>query len=181
MNYSHRLAIGILALGLTFGSGVSLADGDTPGSLHVSKEGHFQVRSPKKLTKETTDQATNVGLVRVTSEVAELNRDLTLSVVFSDYPATFEKLNADTVIDGVRDGLKGIDGRIISESPVKLGPNGPNGREIRIEAGPNFVRARAWLIGHRLYLVMATGKRAKQRDPEIDEFFQSFEILPKTK
>lgn len=93
------------------------------------------------------------------------------SVTVADYPAAFAEVPADVLLDGVRDGLKGKDGKV-REEPLR----GPYpGRAVRIEAGSNTLRTRLVLVGTRLFQVTVTGKTSKFPEKLSEEFYASFE------
>jgi len=85
-------------------------------------------------------------------------------------------VKSKTVLDGVRDGMKGKDGVVEEDKEVTLNGTIP-GREIRIKAGKRVVRARIYLTGTRLYQVMVTGERQPADGKSADEFLRSFELL----
>lgn len=94
------------------------------------------------------------------------------SVTVADYPAAFAEVPADTLLDGVRDGLKGKDGKVRAEERMR----GPYpGRAVRIEAGSNTVRTRLVLVGTRLFQVTVTGKTSKFPEKLSEEFYASFQ------
>ena len=94
------------------------------------------------------------------------------SITVAEYPPAFAEVPAATLLDGVRDGLKGKDGKVTAEKPLK----GPHpGRAVRIEAGRNTVRSRLVLVGTRLYQVTVAGSTRSFPDELSEEFFASFE------
>ena len=94
------------------------------------------------------------------------------SVTVADYPAAFAEVPAATLLDGVRDGLKGKDGRIVNEEPM----TGPHpGRAVRIEAGQNTIRTRLVLVGTRLFQVTVVGKTRSFPEKLSLDFYAGFE------
>lgn len=94
------------------------------------------------------------------------------SVTVADYPAAFAEVSPQTLLDGVRDGLKGKDGKVKAEEPLK----GPYpGRAVRIEAGSNTIRTRLVLVGTRLFQVTVVGKTRSFPEKLSEEFYASFE------
>ena len=100
------------------------------------------------------------------------------AVTYADYPEAYRKVPLKTLLDGVRDGLKGTDGKIEKDDEVFLddGPNKLAGREIRVVAGKKVVHARVFLRGTRLYQVMATGTKENFPSKAVEEFHNSFEL-----
>lgn len=138
---------------------------------YASEAGRFSIRFPGKPKVESTTLATAAGGVSTVTERAEQNRDLTFAVTYADYPDTFQDLDPKAILKGVRDAMKGKDGKLISEEF-------PSGSEavFRIEAGRNAIRVRAILVGRRLYQVMATGTKAEVDSKTADEVLGSFEL-----
>jgi hypothetical protein len=97
------------------------------------------------------------------------------AVTVADYPPAFAEVPAEKLLDGVRDGLKGKDGKVKAEEERTLGPEKHPGRAVRIEAGKNTVRARLFLVGTRLYQVTVAGATKTFPEKASDEFFAAFE------
>ncbi len=154
---------------------------DPPPKLkeHTSDAGRFRAAFPGPPRVETTTLATAAGAVHVTTEKAEGGKDLYLAVTFADYPDGFDAVAAKTLLDGVRDGLKGTDGRVTKDDETTLGPAGSGlaGRDIRVDAGKNAVRVRAYVDGKRLYQVMVTGTRDTVTGKTAEAFLASFEVV----
>ena len=144
---------------------------------YSSKAGQFRVLMPDDDDHEDTTLATAVGPVRVRTVRGDVGRELQLAVTYSDYPEAFAKVPAMKLYDGVRDGLKGTDGTVDTEKDVLLVEDGPLGREFIIRAGKNVIRCRAFLVGSRLYQVMATGRSDEVNGKTAAEFFDSFELV----
>jgi hypothetical protein len=142
--------------------------------LHISVLGEFLVRFPDKPREESRDMATSAGVIQLHTTRCDAGRDLILSVVWCDYPEEFEGVEMRTIMDGVADGLRGRDGKIVRESDFAEGLL--KGRVWRIEAERNIIRVRAALAGRRLYQIVAVGPRDRIDLPMVDEFFQSFTI-----
>src|SRR5688572_19995383 len=102
---------------------------------HESEAGKFRVKLPEKPDSDTKELALGTGgqTVQVTTERADGPDNSVFAVTFADYPESYRQVPIKTVLDGVRDGLKGTDGRIDKDSEVFLG-DGPDklaGREFR--------------------------------------------------
>ena len=131
---------------------------------------------PKAVPPKTL--ATAGGEVRMDTDRAEVGRDLELAVTVATYPDKFTDVAAKTMLDGVRDGLKGADGKVTDKAISLDGPGGAVvGREVRVEAGGNLIRCRAYLVGTKLYQVMATGTKDKVGGAVADDFLASFEFV----
>ena len=148
---------------------------------YESEAGKFRVKLPEKPKSDTKELALGTGgqTVQVTTERADGPDSSVFAVTFADYPESYRQVPAKTVLDGVRDGLKGTDGKIEKDDEVFLG-DGPDklaGREIRIIAGKKVVHARVFLHGTRLYQVMVTGTKGPFPSKAVKEFHNSFELV----
>jgi hypothetical protein len=148
--------------------------------LHVSRDGKFQVKLPGKVEKpETKELALGSGgqTVTLTTERAEGPGKSVFAVTFADYPESYRQVPPKTILDGVRDGLKGTDGRV-EEKEVLLGEGAHKlaGREFRVVAGNRVVLARVFLKDTRLYQVMVTGTKDGFPNKLVDDFLGSFEL-----
>jgi hypothetical protein len=149
---------------------------------YESEAGKFRVKlPPEKPDSDTKVLALGTGgqKVQVTTERVNGPDSSVFAVTFADYPESYRQVPAKTVLDGVRDGLKGSDGNIEKDAEVFLG-DGPDrlaGREFRITAGRKVVHARVFLHGTRLYQVMATGSKDRFPTKAVEEFQNSFELV----
>lgn len=146
---------------------------------YTSDAGKFRVKFPGKPRADSKELASGPGGVQaipVTTERVEGPNGVIFAVTFADYPDTFLGVKAGTVLDGVRDGMKGKDGVVKEYKEITLGGTIP-GREIRIEAGKKVIRAKVFLAGTRLYQVMVTGDRQPADGKSADEFLRSFELV----
>lgn len=175
----NRLTLVILAI--TCLPQVVPAQRPDPGKLYESESGRFRVKFPSKPRLDTKDLATGksgISPVTVVTERAETRQDVVLAVVYADYPDEFKHVPAQKILDGVRDGLKGKDGRVVSDAEVQFAdPTQTSYRQIRIEAGRNVIRVRLYLVGSRLYQVLVIGDTRHVSSAECEEFFNTFEII----
>ncbi len=171
----------VAAVGPALGAGslVLLAAGPPKLETYTSADGKFRVLLLPD-PKVTSDKiATPSGAVPFTTVRSDAGRGLSYGVTFADYPESFQDLDPKAVLDGVRDGLKGPDGKVESDKDVKFGPDGNplTAREIKIVAGKNAIRVRLLLVGGRLYQVMVAGSDANVTGKQADEFLGSFELV----
>jgi hypothetical protein len=147
---------------------------------HESEAGRFKVRLPGKPKAEAKELALGTGgqSVTITTERADGPRDTVFAVTYADYPESYRQVPAKAILDGVRDGLKGTDGKVTEDKVVFLGDSADKlpGREFRVVAGSRTIRARVFLKGTRLYQVMATGVGDRLPTKLVDDFFDSFEL-----
>lgn len=171
----------VAAIGPAIGAGslVLLAAGPPKLETYTSAEGKFRVLllPDPKITSDKI--ATSSGAIPFTNVRSDAGRGLSYGVTFADYPDSFQDLDPKTILDGVRDGLKGSDGKVVSDTDVKIGPEGKQlpAREVKITAGKNTIRVRLLLVGGRLYQVMVAGSESSATSKQSDEFLGSFEIV----
>ena len=145
-------------------------------------EGRYRVMIPgktKRDTKKLAVGATGLAIPVITDRVDGPNSTI-LAVTYADYPETFREVDPKTILNGVRDGLKGIDGKVALDEKVILGKDADKveGREFRIEAGTKTaVRVRVYLVETRLYQVMVTGTKETVNSKAATEFLDSFKLV----
>ncbi len=148
----------------------------------TSKDGRYFVKIPGKIrqdTKKLAIGATGLAIPVVTDRVDGPNSTI-LAVTYADYPETFRDVDAKTILNGVRDGLKGTDGKVALDEKITLGKDADKieGREFRIEAGTKTaVRVRVFLVDTRLYQVMVTGTKDTVNSKAATEFLDSFKLV----
>lgn len=171
----------IAAIGPALGAGslVLLAAPPPKFEAFQSEEGRFRIRMLPDPKVSSTKLGTPAGAIPLTTVRSDVNRGLSLGVTFADYPENFLDLDPKTILDGVRDGLKGSDGKVISDKDVKFGREGKqlSAREIVITSGRNTIRVRLILMTGRLYQIMVTGSDSRAMEQFGDEFLDSFELL----
>jgi hypothetical protein len=146
---------------------------------YESDTGGYRAKFPKKPESDTKELALGTGgqTVTVTTEKADDGPSKSVfAVTFADYPESYRQVQVKTVLDGVRDGLKGTDGKIEKDDEVFLGDGKIRGREFRIAAGSRVIHARVYLHGTRLYQVMVTGTKERFPSDAVREFHNSFEL-----
>ena len=146
---------------------------------YQSEAGRFKVRMPVGPRKvDSKELATGKGKqsIAVTTEKVDVPGGAVFAVTYADYPKSFEEVAPKTILDGVRDGLKGTDGKVTRDDETTLGTDKISGRDLRIEAGKNVIRARVFLADNRLYQVMVTGGKDAVSTKFADEFLKSFEV-----
>ena len=177
-----RTAPAVLVLLLTAVPALAQDRGNSRLRDYTTSDGRFKVRMPRGADTDTKDLATGPGGIQsvpVTTVRATGPDKGVYAVAYADYPESFRAVPAKTLLDGVRDGLKGTDGKVAldEETTLRAGTETVTGRAFRIEAGSNVVRARVFLVENRLYQVMVTGKKSAVDGATADEFLKSFELL----
>jgi hypothetical protein len=177
-----RLAPAVLVLILAAVPALAQDRGNTRLLDFTTVDGRFKARMPRGADSDTKELATGPGgiqAVPVTTVRATGPDRAVYAVTYADYPESFRSVAAKALLDGVRDGLKGTDGKVVQdeETTARAGTETITGRAFRIEAGSNVVRARVFLVENRLYQVMVTGKKSAVDRATADEFLKSFELL----
>jgi hypothetical protein len=145
---------------------------------HAPEDHRYKVKFPKKPTSDSPKNlATAAGVVRLDTDHVDAD-GMELAVTVATYPDGFKDVAAKTILDGVRDGLKGSDGVLFADEEVTLETGGAavGGREFKVGAGRNLIRCRAYLVGNKLYQVMATGPKDLADGPAAEPFFKSFAL-----
>lgn len=148
-----------------------------------SVDGRYQLKAPGK-PKSPEKKKLAVGgtglSIAVVTDRWDGPSSTTLAVTYADYPETFREVVPKTILDGVRDGLKGIDGKVAEDKKVTVGTDADKieYREIRIEAGTKTaVRVRLFLVDTRLYQVMVTGTKDSVSSKAATDFLDSFHLV----
>lgn len=129
---------------------------------HTSDDGKYSVKFPgaPKIKAETAKSAIGDLTVNVAT-YAQGNGD-TYMVSYTDFPeAATRPANHDTLFAGLRDGVKGRDGKFAGDAKViSHGPDKLPGREFVVEKGKQRIRMRVVLSGSRVYQVAVIGTEA---------------------
>jgi hypothetical protein len=162
---------------LLIAAGLVLAQDRKPAKFeYKSPSLGFQVGLPGPPTKTTSaQQDTAAGRLPVNTVRYDADRELVLSVTVTDFPAEFVKVPAAKIFDGVLDGLKAADGKETAEE-VKGAPDGVAVKQWRIVAGKSVLRVRAYLVGTRLYQVMANGSAKEVDGAFAADLFDTFKL-----
>lgn len=149
------------------------------GEEYAPMDGRFSVRFPGK-PKEKSDTAKSaIGDLKVFSATYATSDGSAYMVSYTDFPeAAAKPENRSTMYDGVREGLKGKDGNVLSETAVEIGPDKLPGRDIEIENKKDKKRMkfRVVLVDNRLFQVAAIGTANFATGKDAEAFLKSFEI-----
>ena len=154
---------------------------------YISVEGRFLVMLPVKFVAEKPKVLAygpnENQVVKMTTEKCDCPKSGGVySVTFADYPPSFKDVSPKTILDGVRDGMRGqpgLEGKLEYEKDVTIGQGNDKQtyREIKIKAGSKVVRARLYLVESRLYQVMVTGTEKNTNAALAEEFLNSFKVF----
>jgi len=159
-----------------FLAGVAVADERKPNHLHAAPDEGFRVGLPGKPTHESYDLTTLAGPLTVHTTKYDTGRDLRLTITSTTYPPTYAKVPPDKLFAGMMKEMLGADGCLEREEKVTLGPDKHPGRDWRITAGKTVIRVRVFLVGTRLYQVMANGSKDAVGGPAAEDLFNTFEL-----
>lgn len=141
-----------------------------------SPDNSFTVMLPKDVREEKQAVNTQLGPIEFLSYNAKAKHQQ-FTIAYSDYPDSFvAATDPKILLDGSRDGaVRNIQGTLLSETIIDL--KGHAGRELRIEGPQKIVlKSRIYLVGKRLYQIMAVSEPDHSFDKKIDEVFSSFKI-----
>jgi hypothetical protein len=158
---------------------VALIAEDKKPEPFKSKEGKFSVTMPEKPVSKTNKVKTDIGEVELHAFLVD-QKDRAIVVMYSDYPAgSVAEGTVEKVLDGCVSGnVKALKAKLLSEDKISIGKAKHAGREIRVEM-PNqqgIYRARVFLVGDRLYQVVAMGPDDYTKTKAVEDFMNSFAI-----
>jgi len=167
------LILPVLAVGVRAG-------GEKPKNIvFTSKEGKFSVSLPTKPVKQTQKARSDIGELQVHLFIVD-QKERGFIASYTDYPnGSVTDQTRQKVLDACRDGnVKGVKGKLASEKKITLGEKKHEGRELLIElpGGKATYRARIFLVGDRLYQVIAIGPDDFARSQAVTDYLDSFQV-----
>ncbi len=147
----------------------------------TSEGGRFSVLMPGTPTEQVQTQNTALGDINVVIYQAIKDNSMLYQVAYSDYPQElvdlFEDKNA-MLQENIDLAFSNMNGTIDQMQDVPL--QGHPGKEIigqvEIEGNRYFVKWRFYLVGNRLYQVMAMDMTNTMPMEEVDMFLNSFTL-----
>jgi hypothetical protein len=143
-----------------------------------SAEGRFAVEFPGTPQQAKQPMPTKVGTLDAKITMLALPDNVFYGVFYLDYPkAALEHSTADDLLDGARDSavkrVKG--GRLDAEEKIALA--GSPGRQLGIDApGDLRLTVRMYLVKNRLYQVISSVARTKEKQADPRRFLDSFRL-----
>ena len=138
----------------------------------VSDGGRYVVAFPVKANPPVDREVvTDAGTLAVTTQRVE-SGGVQFAVSYTDYPDSFRRASGKDILDGAAKALA-ADG---SAGVTPFTQNGVPGRTVAVSGGENEVRARLYLDGRRLYVVVACGPQRAMRGSAAEAFIGSFGI-----
>ena len=150
-----------------------------PTAPFVSPEGRFSVLFPGPVREQLKTQASKAGPV----EVHLFNSDtetMGFLVSYSDHGAEVSKaLKPKDQLAAARDSVVGKAGKVIAQREVQQ--QGNPGLEFKFQQDGLVATERAFLVGRRLYQVMALGPPGGSHDRAAQIFLDSFKLAKQAK
>ncbi|MDB5306342.1 MAG: hypothetical protein JWO38_544 [Gemmataceae bacterium] len=147
------------------------------GEIHAPKGGRFAVRLPGMPKEHTQSTRTDLGELKVYTATYATADGAVYLVSYTDFPPGAVKPDGrGPMYDAVREGIKGKDGKLVSEKEITVGPDQLPGREILVDKGRQQTRFRVVVRDHRLYQLAAVGPGEFVTGPAATAFFDSFEF-----
>lgn len=147
---------------------------------YASAEGKYKVRFPAPGTPKLRSDTTKSAVGDLTVNIATFaNSDGNVWLVsYTDFPAAATKPeNHKTLLDGIREGAKGRDGKLSGEEKsIEHGADKLPGREFLVEKGKQRVKMRVVVSGSRVYQVALIGTEAFAAGKDGTAFLDSFSI-----
>lgn len=167
------LVVGMVSVALATSAGAQQPE-------YVAGEGKYKVRFPgtgqPKLRTETTKTA--VGDLTVNIATFANSDGSVWMVSYTDFPAAATKTeNHKSLLDGIRDGAKGRDGKLSGEEKaIEHGADKLPGREFVVEKGKQRIRMRVIVSNSRVYQAALIGTEAFATGKDGTAFLDSFTI-----
>src|SRR5262245_42603229 len=158
------------------------AAGAQPREPYTSDHGKYSIKFPGE--PKVTEQSAKGGKdakkeVTVYIATYALNDGSIYMVSYSDLATGVDKDKQAKFFDAIRDGVKGTDGRVLTETELLAGKVGEErwpGREYTVEKFPQRIRLRVVLRENRLYQVAVIGTAAFVNGKDAEAFLYSLEL-----
>ncbi len=164
----------IVGCALVAFAGVVVAQPDS----YSSDKGGYSIKFPgvPKVTEQTAKTA--VGELKVIAAIYANADGSVFMVSYTDFPDAATKVeNHATLLDGIRDGVKGRDGKLVGdEKSGKFGPDKLPGREFTVDKGKQRIKFRVVLRDRRVYQLAAIGTADFATGKDAAAFIESFEL-----
>jgi hypothetical protein len=143
----------------------------------ASKDGRYAVRFPGKPKELIQNTKSPIGDLRIVTATYLLSDGSAYMVSYTDFPEGATKPdNRKMLLDGVREGLKGKDAKVLSDKDLEIGAEKLPARDIEIEKGKQRMKFRVIIRDSRLYQVATIGTAAFVTGKDATAFFESFEL-----
>ena len=141
------------------------------------KDGHFAIRFPGKPKENTQSVKTELGTLKVYTATYALPDGSIYLASFTEFPADAVKPDfRGTFFDGAVSGLKGKDGKVVSEMKIEIGKDKIEGREVLIDKGKQQTRYRMVVKENRLIQIGLVGIGEFATGKDATAFLDSFKL-----
>lgn len=144
-----------------------------------SKEGDFRVLFPGKPMRQTQEIPVPGGKTKLHLFLVSPQDDRVYMVSYNDYPeAVVKAQETKTLLDNVVKGnVESLKGKVLSQKEITLGQKKHPGRAVLIEnnEGAQY-KAKVFLVGNRLYQVVALGPKEFIEQKETGKYLDSFDV-----
>ncbi len=139
--------------------------------------GRFAITFPGTPESKTQKARTPLDELSVHTATYATRDGNVFLVSYTDFPAEAARpANRNTLFEGVRNGLKGKDGKVLTTLDFTVGEDKSPGQELELEKGKQRIRIRVILHENRLYQVGVVGTAAFVKSDPANHFMKSFEI-----
>jgi hypothetical protein len=144
----------------------------------TSNKGKFAVLFPGEPLHQQKQSPTPLGEVTLEIDLVPFGQGGAFIVCYNDYPNQIRDEDPVKLLKGVRDGIKGEDGKIVQDDDSPFGPDKLPSRKFTIKKeGELLMKNLIVLNGNRLYQAMVVGEAKQVNAKEVEEkFYQSFSI-----
>ena len=144
----------------------------------TSKEGKFTVLMPGA-PKEHKQVVKAAGMdIATTLYVSEIDPTRAVIVSYNDFPAqNFNAAIADKVLDAAANGVNAkAKGTVLSTKKIALGKHPGREVQIKLPEDKGLLKVDIYLVGNRLYQILAIGPESFVRSPQLDRYYKSFKV-----
>jgi hypothetical protein len=154
--------------------------GSTPWSTFTIPDGKASALMPGNPILQTQPMTVpGAGFVTLRLYLLEAaGKDAGFALGYCDYPQHMMRgANIEMMLDGARDGaVRNVNGTLVSENRINI--QGNSGREVHATIPQGDLHARFFIVGNRMYMLMAIeGRGEKIPDADRKRFFESFQLL----
>jgi hypothetical protein len=138
-----------------------------------SEGGGFSLLMPGEPIESQSDGVSSYSVTRAKESV-------TYTISYIDFPVnpTKEPNGVAEAFTGIKDGITEEGGKIQQEQSIDLKGGFP-GKELRVVMPDGaLTRVRSYIVGKRLYLVMASTNNEKALKQSLQGFLDSFRVKP---
>ena len=151
----------------------ALAQGEWP--TFKSTEENFTISLPSEPKQERTAGRRPLGNGHHIYSLETNRVSFTISNSFIEDPPSQPK-DIKRTLDLARDLVTMVtNGKLLTDTDISI--DGFPGRLVRIEKDKKIWTLRAYLVKQRLYQLMTTEPKAKESDPAVAKFFESFQLV----